>query len=392
MAAHPGGKTDAMTATPLPRDEFPVCRRWNYLNHAGVNALPAGAAREITRYAHEAAEEGSLAVEAHEARVEEVRAAAAALLGVTPAEVAFVKNTTEGLGFVANGLEWREGDRVVVPDLEFPSTLYPWTALGDRGVIVDRVQPVGAARALPVAAFAEVIDAGPAPRVVCTSWVQFGRGWRTDLAAVAEVTHAAGALLCVDAIQGLGVVPAELDAWGVDFAMADAHKWLLGPSGIGVLYVRASELERLRPLEPGWASVAHREQWDNLALAWDPGARRLEGGSANTAGLFGLGAALDLLSAAGVAAVWEHVRALGDRAAAGLAAAGAEVLSDRSPGGASGIVTFAVPSADPGALVERLRGAGIVCSPRGGGVRISPHGYNTAAEMDDLVAAVGRAA
>ena len=392
MAAHPGGKTDTVTATPLPRDEFPVCRRWNYLNHAGVNALPAGAARAIARYAREAAEEGSLVVEAHEARVEEVRAAAAALLGVAPGEVAFVKNTTEGLGFVANGLEWREGDRVVVPDLEFPSTLYPWTALADRGVTVDRVEPVGSARALPVAAFADVIGAGPPPRVVCTSWVQFGRGWRTDLAALAEVTHAAGALLCVDAIQGLGVVPAELDAWGVDFATADAHKCLLGPSGIGVLYVRASELGRLRPLEPGWASVAHREQWDNLSLAWDPGARRLEGGSANTAGVFGLGAAVDLLSAAGVAAVWEHVRALCDRAAAGLAAAGAEVLSDRSPGGASGIVTFTVPGADPVALVERLRGAGIVCSPRGGGVRISPHGYNTAAEMDDLVAAVRQAA
>lgn len=375
--------------TALPRDRFPVAATLTYLNHAGVAPLPLDAVEAMHSCALEGAARASLAVTRQVERAEEVRSAAARLMGVAPDDVAFVKNTTEGLGFVANGLDWQEGDRVVVPDLEFPSTIYPWLALRDRGVRVDRVAPRGPAGALPVEAFAEVIEAGPAPKVVATSWVQFGRGWRTDLAALAQVVHDAGALLCADVIQGLGVVPAHLEEWGVDFAMADAHKWMVGPLGIGVLYVRRSCLDRLRPLEPGWSSVAHRTEWDNLDLVWDETARRLEGGSANMVGVYGLGASLDLLLGAGVEAVWDHVDGLCQRAASGLAAAGAEILSERAGGGRSGIVTFALPGCDAPAVVEELERRGIVCSPRGGAVRLSPHGYNDGADIDRLVEAVG---
>jgi cysteine desulfurase / selenocysteine lyase len=375
----------------LPRAAFPVTRHHAYLNHAGVAPLPEVAVSAMAEQARQAAEGGSLAVEGHQRMAERTRHAAARLLGVPVADVAFVKNTTEGLGFVANGLSWAEGDRVVVPDLEFPSTLLPWIALRDRGVVVDRVVPEGPGRALPVEAFAEVIVAGPPPKVVATSWVQFGRGWRTDLAALAEVAHAAGALLCADVIQGVGVVPAELEAWGVDFAMADSHKWMLGPEGIGVLYVRGSRLDLLRPLEPGWASVASREQWDVLDLVWDDGARRLEGGTPNHAGIAGMGASLDLLLDAGVAAVWSHVDSLCRRAAEGLDQVGATVLSDRSPGGRSGILTFALEGVDPADVAADLAAAGVVASPRGGGVRLSPHGYNDVEEIDRVVATVDEA-
>ncbi len=332
--------------------------------------------------------DGGLSYAGHAERAEEVRASAAALMGVPTDDVAFVKNTTEGLGFVANGLAWREGDRVVVPDLEFPSTIYPWLGLRDQGVVVDLVPPVGTGRCLPVGAFAETIASGPPPKVVATSWVQFARGWRTDLAGLASVCHDAGALLCADVIQGLGVVPADLEAWGVDFAMADAHKWLLGPLGIGVLYVRRSCLEDLRPLEPGWASVVHREQWDNLDLVWDDSARRFEGGSPNMVGIHGMGASLDLLLGAGIETVWDHVSDLTDRACAGLASVGATVTCDRSAHGRSGIVTFIVDGQDPVTVNELLAARGVVCSARGGGVRLSPHGYNTYEEVDRLVAAV----
>jgi selenocysteine lyase/cysteine desulfurase len=371
---------------PLPRELFPVTGRWTFLNHAGVAPLPQPAVEAMVSIAGELARDGSVAD--FEDRLEGVRSAAARLMQVPAADVAFVKNTTEGLAFVASGLEWSPGDRVVVPDFEFPSTVYPWLALADRGVTVDRVGPEGPGRRVPLKAFRKAIEAGPAPKVVTTSWVQYGRGWRTDLAALAELAHSAGALLCVDAIQGLGVVPAEFDRWGVDFASADAHKWLLGPSGTGVLYVRASCLDRLRPLEPGWASVRHREDWENLELVWDSTARRLEGGSANTAGIMAMGAAMEVLLDTGVDAIWRHVQALGDRLCEGLAGIGASVLSDRSAGGRSGIVTFAVEGADPAALNDALGERGIVCSPRGGGIRVSPHGYNDQEEIDRLVEAV----
>ncbi len=374
--------------TPLDRAVFPVTDRWAYLNHAGITPLPAPALDAMHGCATQVAIDGGLAYPAQAERVEEVRASAARLMGVPTTDVAFVKNTTEGLGFVANGLAWEEGDRVVVPDHEFPSTVYPWLALAERGVVVDVVEPAGAGRRLPADSFAQVMDQGPVPKLVALSWVQFGRGWRTDLAALASICHDAGALLCADVIQGLGVIPAELEAWGVDFAMADGHKWLLGPPGIGVLYVRRSCLDQLRPLEPGWASVPHREQWDNLELVFDDTARRLEGGTPNLVGTYGLGASLDLLLDAGVGTVWDHVSALTDLACEGLAGIGATVMSDRSPEGRSGVVTFEVEGRDPAAVVAALQGRGVVCSPRAGGVRLSPHGYNTAEDVDRLVAVV----
>ncbi len=377
---------------PLDRADFPVTERWSYLNHAGITALPDSALRAVEACARATALDGGLAYAGQAERAEQVREVAAHVLGVPAADVAFVKNTTEGLGMVAGGLTWKEGDRVVLPDHEFPSTLYPWLALRDLGVTVDLVQPSGRGRCLPVEAFAEVIAAGPAPNVVAVSWVQFGRGWRTDLAGLAEVCHDAGTLLCADVIQGLGLIPAELEAWGVDFAMADAHKWLLGPGGIGVLYVRRSCLDLLRPLEPGWASVAHREQWENLDLVWDDTARRLEGGTPNMVGTHGLGASLDLLVTAGVERVWDHVSSLTDHLCAALEGAGAEVMSDRSPAGRSGIVTFTVAGHEPGALVDALQAEGVVCSPRGGGVRVSPHGYNTVEEIEAVACVVERLA
>jgi selenocysteine lyase/cysteine desulfurase len=134
--------------------------------------------------------------------------------------------------------------------------------------------------------------------------------------------------------------------------------------------------------------VRHREQWDNLDLVWDATARRLEGGSANVAGIMAMGATIELLLGTGIDAIWRHVQALGDRLGQGLAGIGATVLSERSAGGRSGIITFALDGASPAALTDALRERSIVCSPRGGGVRVSPHGYNTAEEVDRLVDAV----
>lgn len=376
-----------MSDAPLPRDQFPVTDRYRYFDHAGVAPMPRVAAEAISTVAQAFVDEGSQAVDAWEARAEEVRASAAALLGVPAEDIAFVKNTTEGLGFVASGLDWRPGDRVLVPAHEFPSTIYPWLALGDRGVEVTRLEPVGPGGTLPLEVFAEALEAGPARLVAC-SWVQFGAGWRTDLAALAELCHEHGALLCADVIQGLGVIPADLAAWGVDFAMADAHKWLLGPSGCGVLYVASARRDELRVLEPGWNSVVHRQEWENRELVLDPTARRFEGGTLDLAGIAGMGASIDLLTEVGVEAIWAHVEELCRVAAVGLAEAGATILSDRSLDGRSAILTATVDGVAPEALCEQLAERGIVCAPRGGGFRVAPHGYNTVDEVQQLVDAV----
>jgi cysteine desulfurase / selenocysteine lyase len=377
-------------ATPIPRELIPAARQWVYLNHAGVCPLPLPSVEAMHRTAMEMARGGEFAWPEHQAMIEHIRAAAATLMGVPPTDVAFVGNTTAGLGFVANGLAWSAGDRVVIPDLEFPSTLYAWIALQDRGVIVDRVRPSSPSGALPLEAFAEVINDGPAPKLVATSWVQFGRGWRVDLAGLARICHDAGALLCVDVVQGLGAIPAEFEAWGVDFAMADGHKWMLGPEGCALLYVRASRLDLLRPLEPGWNSVKHREEWDNLELVFDDSARRLEGGTPNVTGIAALGASIDLLLGASVGSIWAHIDQICQRACDGLTAAGATVLSDRSRAARSGIVSFSLDDQDPADLVLALRDEGFACSARSGAVRISPHGYTTEEDIDRLIESIAR--
>lgn len=370
--------------TPLDPELFLAARRWTYLNHAGICPLPAPAVEALHRTALEVAADGEYSYPAHKANNERTRAAGARLMGVPAGDVAFIKNTTEGLGFVANGLDWLPGDRVVIPDREFPSTLYPFIALQDRGVIVDRVPPSGAAGRLTTEAFAEVIGEGPPPKLVVASWVQFGRGWRTDLAALGGLCQETGAMLCADVIQGLGVIPASLEQWGVDFAMADGHKWLLGPEGSGFLYVRGSRLPLLRPLEPGWNSVRHREDWDNMTLEYDDTARRLEGGMPNMSGIAALGASTDMLLKAGVAEIWEHVDRLCDQICEELGKAGGTILSDRSPTGRSGIVSVAFDDLDAGRVAMHLQGHGIACSARNGALRMSPHGYNTPEDIDYL--------
>ncbi len=342
-----------------------------------------GAARLASAY-------GAMEYESRAHRIEEVRATAARLIGVPTADVAFVKNTTEGVALVATGLDWLPGDRVVVPDLEFPTVLLPFLALEDRGVEVTRVQPEGGGRTLPLAAFRRAMESGRPPRVVATSWVQYGRGWRTDMAALGELCRDAGSLLVVDAIQGLGAVPADVSAWGADVVVASAHKWLLGPEGIGVLAVSESARTQVRPAHAGWASVAHRGDFADLRLVFDDSARRYEGGTLDVAGIHALGASLDLLDAAGIDAIWTHVCERTDQAVIGLAALGAEVCSDRSDAGRSGIVTFRLPGGSPIDQVAVLASHGIATAARGDGIRIAPHGYTTADEIDHLVGAVGQ--
>jgi selenocysteine lyase/cysteine desulfurase len=367
------------------RSFFPVTSELVYLNHAGVAPISTRVEEAMRRYLAEATRRGAFEyARVYDAEVERVRARAAALLGADPSEIAFVKNTTEGLGIVAAGLDWRPGDQVVTCDLEYPSNVYPWQGLADRGV--ETLLLAGEAGRLPFERVAEALES-PRVRLLALSSVEFGSGMRHDLEALGRLCQERGVLFCVDAIQSLGCLPLDVESARVDFLAADGHKWLLSVEGCGLFYCSRRVQDLVRPRVVGWRSVADPRDFDRYQTELQPGAGRFEEGTPNTPGIFALGAAIDLVLELGVDAIARRVLALSERLASGLAPRGGECLSPRGRE-ASGIVSFRWRDEPVARTVARLRAQRIYVVARRGGVRASPHFYNDESEIDRLLAAL----
>ncbi|MFQ5418364.1 MAG: aminotransferase class V-fold PLP-dependent enzyme [Myxococcota bacterium] len=350
-----------------------------YLNHAGVAPISTRVEDALRRYALEATSQGARRYgRSYDREIERVRGRAAQLVGARPEEIAFVKNTTEGLGLVAAGLDWRRGDRVVSCDLEYPSNVYPWWQLAPRGV--ETVMLPGVSGRLPIDSIADALS-DPRVRMLSLSSVEFGSGARNDLEAIGGLCRERGVLFCVDAIQSLGCFPLDVERCGIDFLAADGHKWLLSVEGCGVFFAARRSLELLTPRVVGWRSVTNNQDFDSYHMDLQPGAGRFEEGTPNTPGIFALGAAIDLLLEIGIDAVGRRVLELTDAIAAGVARRGATVLSPRDDGAASGIVAFRLDDEDPADTVRRLHEEKVFVVARRGAVRTSPHFYN---DRDDL--------
>src|SRR5262249_43276910 len=244
-----------------------------------------------------------------------------------PLDVAFVKNTSEGVGFVAEGLPWRPGDNMVTAAEEYPANVYPWMNLQGRGVEVRRVASRGPRVELDDLRAA--IDGRT--RLVSLSFVEFASGFRNDLDAVGVLCRERGILFFVDAIQGLGVLPLDVGRTPVDFLAADGHKWMLGPEGAGLFFARRDRVELLHPVGVGWNSVVGALGFSPLDFRLKPYAGRWESGTLNVGGILALGASLELLQAAGVEAVAARVLELTDHLCEGAARAGLRVYSSRRP-------------------------------------------------------------
>ena len=190
-------------------------------------------------------------------------ATAAKMIGADADEIALVANTTAGISLVAEGFHWQPGDNVVTLADEFPSNVYPWFNLADREVETRRV-PTDISGRLDLELLAEACDART--RMVTVSWIGFANGYRQDVARIAAIAHERGALLFLDAIQGFGAFPLDVNELGIDFLAADGHKWLLGPEGAGIAYIRREHLDRLRPIGPGWHSVVPGQDYTHIEL------------------------------------------------------------------------------------------------------------------------------
>ena len=370
-----------------PRSFFPVTRDWAYWNHAAVAPLSLPARDAVAAWAEEVAASGIVHEGRFWERVEQIRAAAAAMVNATSDEIAFAANTSQGLAWVAEGFPWRKGDNVVVAEGEYPANVYPWLHLAERGVAVKRVPVVD--HRIALGDLDAAIDGHT--RLLSLSAVQFSTGFRSDLARVGELCRSRGIDFCVDAIQALGVLPLDVREMHIDYLAADGHKWLLAPEGAAVFFIAAGKLDRIRPTSVGWKSVAGMFDFDTIDLRLKDSARRFEGGTYNMPGLLGLGASIDLLAAAGVDWVAGRVKELTDECVARLAAAGAEVVSPRGDGEWSGIVSFRWPGGDSEAVAAHCRGRRVELASRGGRLRVSPHFYNDADDLDRLMAALDSA-
>lgn len=320
----------------------------------------------------------------YDERMPEFRARIGRFIGAAGDEISTISSTSAGANVIAQAVRWQDGDEVLLCDNEFPANAVPWLALRQRGVNV-RLLPAGHERLTPDRLRREM---GPRTRVVTVSWVSYADGYRHDLASLSDIAHAGGALLCVDAIQGLGALRLNVRDAGVDALYAGAGKWMLGIHGIGLLYVRENLIDRLTLTMPGWRSML--DMWDFHAYEqpYAPQAMRFEGGTPNIVGTLSIVKSIDLFERSGPEAIERHVLALTDYLCERLSGAGAIVASPRGAQTSSGIVTFAIPGCDGVELGRRLQREGVVTTYRATGVRVAPHGYNTIEEIDRLVDAV----
>ena len=357
--------------------QFPVRRNVVYLNHAGVSPLCKPAADAMKQLTEEAQDSGSLHYDRWLAAYEGLRSNAARLIGASAREIAIVKNTSEGISTIANGIAWRAGDRIVAFDEEFPSNWLPWKRLESSGLAVTW---------LPYNASLDEIDqAARGARLLAVSFVQYLSGYRTNLDAIGEICARHGVFFLVDGIQGLGVFPLDVNRARIHALAADGHKWLMGPEGCGILYVREEVQDSIRPLEIGWTSVASYNDFSARDLTLRDDAARYECGTLNTVGCYGLRAAIGFVHRVGVHRIGTAVQALGDRLYEALAEQAFELLGARTPETGAGIVCFRKPGEDPRYTVRKLKDAGFSVIPRLGWVRASPHFYIPPSDIDRLV-------
>ncbi len=323
------------------RTAVPVLEGRAFFNYAGTSPLVEPAARAVEDVLRQARAPLRDHFDDWVARVERARAAVAGLVGGGVDEIAFTSNTSSALSLVAAAVRWRPGDRVLFPADEFASNRWAWTNLASLGVIAE---PVPVEPGLPFEAQLAARDLAGV-RLVALSAVSYRDGRRHDVAAIARVARAAGALVCVDAIQAVGAVPVDVRAWGTDFLACGAQKWLLGPVGAGFLWIARERLEALHAPLVGWASSQHAGEADAEALTFVHGASRFEPGLPDVAMIAGLGAAVESLAAAGLAGVHAAVAAHHARLAAIAAAHGVDVIHDGTPGATAGILTVRDPHA-----------------------------------------------
>ena len=353
--------------------EFPLEPGLCYLNHAAVGPWPLRTVKAVNAFAQRNLTRGAADYPSWLEVVQRLRRRLAALVGAEdPDDIALLKNTSEALSLVGQGLPWRAGDNIVGVADDFCSNRMVWESLADRGVGYRPVDALAGDDPEGRLIDALVDDV----RLLAVSTVHFATGYRFDIARLSAACRERSVLLVVDAIQSLGAVPFDLAETPVDFLAWGSHKWLLAPEGIGCLYCRREQRDRLRLQQFGWGMRAAPFAFESTDWAPSETATRFEPGTPNMLGIHALDASLDLFEEIGMDTV---SRMLADNVARledGLRALpGIEIVTPADPARRAGILTFRAATLDGAALYDGLMQRGVICSPRAGGVRLAPHFY-----------------
>lgn len=364
------------------RTKFPVTKNLIYFDHAAVAPVHAATMGRVNEYLDDVLNYGDRNYKQWFDKSEVIRKGMATFIGADQDEIAFIKNTSHGISIVANGLDLKQGENIVIPDLEFPANVYPWMSLEKKGVAVKYAKSVNGE--VPLESIEKAIDQNT--RVVSVSSVEYSSGYRNDLKVISELCKLKGEAyghkiyFCVDAIQTLGMFKMDVKELGIDFLSADGHKWFLTPEGIGIFYCDRSLLDHLYPVTVGWKSVQNPLDFATIDFDLQDSARKFEEGSFNMMGIMALGASLDLFNSVGMENVQQRILKLARLALDGLQGAGYDITSPIADCYRSGIITFKVNES----LEETYKyfiDNRVQLSMRGGNIRISPHFYNTEQEV-----------
>lgn len=368
--------------------EFPVAENWAYFDHAAVAPLPRRSGRAVRDWLDDQERHGVIHWPAWGQKVERARDACARLINADVAEIAFIANTTQGIGLIAEGYPWKPGDSVVTASEEYPSNLYPWMNLRDRGVTL-RTVPTRPDGRIWIEDLAGAIDS--TTRVLTISHVEFASGFRNDLDALGALCRERGIAFFVDAIQGLGPLTIDVRKTPIDFLAADGHKWLLGPEGAGLLYIRREWIERLRPIGVGWKSVTSSYNTPGIDFTLKPDASRWEGGTFAMAPLQAFAQSLEIFLEIGPEVVSKRILDRAEAVRELARSSGWAVYGSDRPEDVAGIVALEKAGIDPEAFARDVRGQGIALACRRGRVRVSPHIYNNEDDLGRLAEALGSA-
>jgi cysteine desulfurase/selenocysteine lyase len=363
------------------RDEFPVTKTWAYLNHANVAPLSRRAQERLCNWSIDVASNGDITIGEWFTEIENVRQTVARIIHASSCEIAFLKNTSEGVSLVAEGFPWSHGDNVIICGGDYPANVYPWMHVARLGVAVRLIG--GTDGKVSLTELASVVD--ERTRIVAVSFVHFASGYRNDLAAIGEFCRANNIDFFVDAIQGLGAIQIDVREMYIDYLCANSQKWLVSPQGAAIFYINESKIEKIEPISVGWKSVAMPHKYSQIDFQLRRDACRYECGSFIVPSIIALGGSLSLFEEVGLGVIQEHVKSVTDYLVECLASIGATVESDRTGESWSGIVSFSMPAVDPDEAVIWLRNHKVVISARAGRLRASPHFYNTRDDIDRLI-------